>query len=117
MKFRPGWPALFLVFIVVTVCACSGRSASASHKVQEPAGLTAATVYIADSQYIYGPSTRYRPRSVLLAGDGTYELTNMTWFYLVIDDGQGHGDGSDRRLQPELWVGPVLPCAGGSHFY
>ena len=109
MEFRPCWPAFFLVLISVTICACSGRPADASHQVGASPELKPATVYIADEQYIYTPSPRYRPRSVVLAGDGSYELTNMTWSTWSATTARGTGTALIDDCKPS--------CASGRFYH
>lgn len=109
MKFLPGWPTLFLVLAAVTICACSGHPTDASHPVRASPGSKPVTVYVADEQYIYTSSPRYRPRSVVLAGDGSYELTKMTWSTWSATAARGTGTALIDDCNPS--------CASGRFYH
>jgi hypothetical protein len=96
--------ALALTGITLTACSgAGGTGTGASGGRQEPI-----TVYIAPDSYIYSPSALYRPATAELAGDGTYELTNMTWSVWSATRAVGNGTALIDDCNPD--------CAGG-HFY
>jgi hypothetical protein len=67
----------------------------------------AVTVYIAQDADIYNPPL-YRPATAGLAGDGTYELTGMTWSTWSGTTAVGTGT---------ALIDDCNPACGGGHFY
>jgi hypothetical protein len=67
------------------------------------------TVYIAEDQYPYGSSPLYRPTTVELAGDGTYELSDMTWSTWSSTAAIGTGTALIDDCTPS--------CAGGRFYH
>jgi hypothetical protein len=99
------WLPPLIMLCIASVTACSSNGGGSSPVANAPQVAKSKIVYIADGQYVYTSLPRYKPGSVALAGDGSYELTNMVWSTWSSTVAKGTGAATIDDCNPS--------CAGG----